>query len=75
MPTKVSNKKQDVVSITTRRCRIKVINDVARDVISGKIDDISKLYHVYPWLTRHMVNGCIRRIKKNVVLNRRILQY
>ena len=64
MPTIVLNKKKDVVSIATRRCRIKVINDVARELISGKINNISKYYHVYPWLTRHMVNGCIRRNKK-----------
>ena len=64
MPTCLTKKKKPVVSKDTKRVRNKVVNAVAQHVINGNLD-ITNYYQVYPWLTRHMVNGCIRRIKKH----------
>ena len=59
-----SKRKQDVLCINTKRARKKVINEVANKIMCGN-KDITDSYLIYPWLTRHMVNGCIRRMKIN----------
>ena len=47
-----------------KRARKKVVHDLANKVTNGNKTIINSSYFVYPWLTRDMVNGCVRRIKK-----------
>ena len=55
-------KKTATLTIATKVARRKVICDVANRKIRGD-PDAADSYLVYPWLTRHMVNGRIHRLK------------
>ena len=49
------------VSLDSKRARKKVIHELADKVMNGDKNIIKNAYLIYPWLTRDMVNGCIRR--------------
>ena len=49
------------VSLDSKRTRKKVIHELADKVMNGDKNIIKNAYLIYPWLTRDMVNGCIRR--------------
>ena len=49
--------------IATKRARRKVIHDLSLKLIRGQNDIVSESLLIYPWLTRHMVNGHVRRLK------------
>ena len=60
-----SKRKQDVLCINTKRVRKKVIHEVANKIMCGN-KDITDSYLIYPWLTHHMVNGYVRRMKSKI---------
>ena len=49
--------------ISTKRARRKVIHDISLELIRGQENIVSESLLIYPWLTRHMVNGHVRRLK------------
>ena len=57
-------RKGDEVYLSMKRARRNVIHDLANKIIGGDKQVMTISYHIYPWLTRDMVNGCIRRCKK-----------
>ena len=52
-------------SIETKRKRKEVIHSLSQRYINGEDDVIQKSSSIYPWLSRHMVHGCVRRVKVN----------
>ena len=70
MPTlTISNtskrKGNEEVSLALKRARREVISDLATKIINGDKKAMANKYHIYPWLTRDMINGCVRRLRKN----------
>ena len=51
------------LSLDAKRARRKVIHDICIKVHCGEKDVFSQSLLIYPWLTRHMVNGSMRRMK------------
>ena len=49
--------------ISTKRARRKVVHNLSLKLIGGQENLVSESQLIYPWLTRHMVNGHIRRLK------------
>ena len=53
------------VSIFAKRARKKVIQEIGNKMLRGEKDVFIQSSLIYPWLTRHMINGYIRRKKLN----------
>ena len=49
-----------------KKKRKQVVWDISHKLISGDDDIIKSSLLVYPWLTRHMVHGCARRMRQNM---------
>ena len=62
--TSLQKRKTNELALPMKRARMEVVHDLANKVMNGNKAIVNSSYLVYPWLTRHMVNGCIRRIKK-----------
>ena len=58
---RLQKRKVNEVYIESKRARKKVIHELADKVMNGDKNIIKNSYLIYPWLTRDMVNGCIRR--------------
>ena len=54
------------LSIATKRARKKVIQEIGIQMLRGEKDIFNQSSLIYPCLTRHMMNGCIRRMKFKV---------
>ena len=65
MSNKSKRKGNEVVYLALKRARRNVVNDLASKIINGDKNAMTNNYHIYPWLTRDMVNGCVRRLKKH----------
>ena len=62
--TSLQKRKTNELALPMKRARMEVVHDLANKVMNGNKAIVNSSYLVYLWLTRHMVNGCIRRIKK-----------
>ena len=50
-----------------KRDRRQVVHGISRKLIDGDDDNIiKKSLNIYPWLSRHMIHGCARRMKANI---------
>ena len=58
-----AKRKAPTLTLECKRARSKVVNDLAIIIVSGKKKSLKESTLVYPWLTRHMLNGCVRRLK------------
>ena len=59
-------RKGNEVSLALKRVRRNVVNDLASKIINDDKNAMTNnKYHIHPWLTRDMVNGCVRRLKKH----------
>ena len=60
------NPQQDKATPEEKKKRREVVVDISRKVLSRDKDVMKSSLLMYPWLTRHMVNGCMRRMKNNI---------
>ena len=54
----------ETLSKVRKRARLNVVHEIATKFISGEKDIFNKSSMIYPWLSCHMVNGCVRRLKE-----------
>ena len=52
------------LSKVRNRARLNVVHEIATNFISGEKYIFNKPSMIYPQLSRHMVNGCVRRLKE-----------
>ena len=62
--TTLCKRKGNEISLSIKRARRNVIHDLENKIIGGDKNVMTNSYHIYPWLTRYIVNRCIRRCKK-----------
>ena len=49
------------LSISEKRARRAIVHEVSEKIMNGQKNALKLSMSEHPWLTRHMVNGCIRR--------------
>ena len=51
------------LSLIQKRARLNVVHDLAIKYISGNTRIFNQSSLIYPWLSCHMLSGCVRRLK------------
>ena len=51
------------LSLSEKRNRRQITNEICVKMIDGEKVNLKKLLDEHPWLSRHMINGCLRRQK------------
>ena len=49
------------LSLSEKRNRRQITNEICMKMIDGEKVNLKKLLDEHPWLSRHMINGCLRR--------------
>ena len=51
------------LSLAEKRNRRQITNVICGQIVAGDTVNFKKVQDVHPWLSRHMINGCVRRQK------------